>query len=271
MARGHARLRVAIVGSGGMAHTRAAHLLEDARAAITCVSSRNPVTGRALAERCARPLRRALGGGRSSRPDVDAVFVTTHNDSHAPIAQAALEAGKHVLVEYPLAMTLRGGGRPDRHGGAHGARAARGARPRRRRLAPGDQGRGARAGAPAGDQRRALHPHPGRRAQRVAQPAPLRPPVDGGHRLRDAPPRPLRADAWVEGTSALRGAGRRRLLPLQRDHPDRRVPRRGGRPAALRAGVRRAPGRAGRVDDVRATASSPTGATSPAATPPKGT
>ena len=34
------------------------------------------------------------------------MFVTTHNDSHAPISQAALDAGKHVLVEYPLAMTL---------------------------------------------------------------------------------------------------------------------------------------------------------------------
>jgi biliverdin reductase len=99
------RLRAAIVGSGGMAYTRAAHLQGDSRAEIACVSSRNLVTGRALAERCGAPFvddwEQAVG-----RPDVDAVFVTTHNDSHAPIALAALQAGKHVLVEYPLAMTV---------------------------------------------------------------------------------------------------------------------------------------------------------------------
>jgi biliverdin reductase len=41
-----------------------------------------------------------------ARDDVDAVFVTTHNDSHAEIAGAALETGKHVFVEYPLATTV---------------------------------------------------------------------------------------------------------------------------------------------------------------------
>ena len=100
------RLRAAIVGSGGMAYTRAAHLKADERSEVVCVSSRNMVTGRALAERCGVPFQEdweaAIG-----RPEVDAVFVTTHNDSHAPIALAALQAGKHVLVEYPLAMTLQ--------------------------------------------------------------------------------------------------------------------------------------------------------------------
>jgi biliverdin reductase len=105
MAEWRAGLRVAIVGSGGMAHARAAHLLEDSRAAITCVASRNPVTGRTLAGRCAAPFLERWEEA-VSRPDVDAVCVTTHNDSHAPISQAALDAGKHVLVEYPLAMTL---------------------------------------------------------------------------------------------------------------------------------------------------------------------
>jgi biliverdin reductase len=99
------RLRAAIVGSGGMAHTRTAHLQQDERATISCVASRNLVTGRALTERCGAPFvddwEEAVG-----REDVDAVFVTTHNDSHAQIALAALQAGKHVLVEYPLAMTL---------------------------------------------------------------------------------------------------------------------------------------------------------------------
>jgi predicted dehydrogenase len=38
-------------------------------------------------------------------PSIDAVHIATPNVSHFPIAKAALEAGKHVLCEKPLAMS----------------------------------------------------------------------------------------------------------------------------------------------------------------------
>lgn len=38
--------------------------------------------------------------------DVDAVFILTSMPEHGRLAKAALEAGKHVLVEKPMAMTL---------------------------------------------------------------------------------------------------------------------------------------------------------------------
>lgn len=41
-----------------------------------------------------------------ARPDIDLVDVCTPGDSHAEIAVAALEAGKHVLCEKPLANTV---------------------------------------------------------------------------------------------------------------------------------------------------------------------
>ena len=38
-------------------------------------------------------------------PEVQAVFIATNNRSHAPLATAALETGRHVLVEKPLAVS----------------------------------------------------------------------------------------------------------------------------------------------------------------------
>jgi predicted dehydrogenase len=39
-------------------------------------------------------------------PDVDLVVIATPNDTHAPLAEAALRAGKHVAVDKPFTVTL---------------------------------------------------------------------------------------------------------------------------------------------------------------------
>jgi predicted dehydrogenase len=41
-----------------------------------------------------------------ARPDIDAITVATPDALHLPVAVAALEAGKHVFCEKPLAMTV---------------------------------------------------------------------------------------------------------------------------------------------------------------------
>jgi predicted dehydrogenase len=42
-----------------------------------------------------------------ARADLDAIAIATPVDTHAPMALAALECGKHVLVEKPLAASVR--------------------------------------------------------------------------------------------------------------------------------------------------------------------
>lgn len=44
-------------------------------------------------------------------PKIDAVVITTLPDTHADLAVQALEAGKHVFIEKPLAMSVREGER----------------------------------------------------------------------------------------------------------------------------------------------------------------
>ena len=41
-----------------------------------------------------------------SDPSVDAVYIATNSSSHAPLAIAALKAGKHVIVEEPIATSV---------------------------------------------------------------------------------------------------------------------------------------------------------------------
>jgi UDP-N-acetylglucosamine 3-dehydrogenase len=99
-------VRVALVGCGTVA--RRLHLpgLRSAGAEVVAFASRT----RQSAEEAAH----LWGGGDVvvdwhdvvERPDVDAVDVCTPNASHCEIAVAAASAGKHVLVEKPMAGTL---------------------------------------------------------------------------------------------------------------------------------------------------------------------
>ncbi|MGR4877133.1 Gfo/Idh/MocA family protein [Pseudoxanthomonas sp. LARHCG66] len=100
------KLGVAIVGTGmiGAVHRRAALL---AGAVVRGVSASSPERGAEVAEawdvpRAYRDISDALAD-----PEVQVVHVCTPNHLHRAMAQAALEAGKHVICEKPLATTLQ--------------------------------------------------------------------------------------------------------------------------------------------------------------------
>ncbi len=104
--RPSAPLRIAIVGSGGMAVARAERIAARSDMTLVAVAGRNPDTRAALAAQFGVE-HSADWESTVTRPDVDAVIVTTHPDTHAPMGAAALAAGKHVFSESPLALTPR--------------------------------------------------------------------------------------------------------------------------------------------------------------------
>ena len=103
-----AKLRIGIVGSGGAARSGAEQFSKIETANIAAVASRNHHTGEQLALRHKAEFildwRDLVRHG-----EVDGVAIFTHNDSHAEIAIAALEADKHVFTEYPLARCVDDG------------------------------------------------------------------------------------------------------------------------------------------------------------------
>ena len=97
-------IRVALVGSGSIADTHLGALLDIPQARVVGVYSRGEEKARKAAERAkcdATTDWRAL----VKREDVDLVDIVTSSGSHAEIALEAIKAGKHVLVEKPMAMT----------------------------------------------------------------------------------------------------------------------------------------------------------------------
>jgi UDP-N-acetyl-2-amino-2-deoxyglucuronate dehydrogenase len=100
------RIGVALAGCGGIAncHAWALAALPEARLVATVD----------IDEERARAFQVKYGAASWStdldevlrRDDVDAVVVTTANNMHAPLSIKALNAGKHVMVQKPMSLTL---------------------------------------------------------------------------------------------------------------------------------------------------------------------
>lgn len=97
-------LRWGIAGPGWIAERFADSLRLHGTQRVTAVGSRS--TDRAEAFAAPRGLR-AHGSyeALASDPEVDVVYVATPHTAHLEVALAALEAGKHVLVEKPLGVS----------------------------------------------------------------------------------------------------------------------------------------------------------------------
>jgi predicted dehydrogenase len=124
-------LRVGMVGYAfmGAVHAHAwrnAHRFFDLPLTpeLTAIAGRNKEAVNAAAERLGFASAETDWHALVERDDIDLIDICTPGDSHAVIAVAALEAGKHVLCEKPLANTVE---EAEQMAAAARAAAARGA------------------------------------------------------------------------------------------------------------------------------------------------
>jgi biliverdin reductase len=98
-------IKVGIVGTGFAAKLRAEMLSADPRSRLVAVAGRTPEKTEAFCQ--AFSAETAVSWRKLvEREDLDLVIVCTVNRDHGAIALAALENGKHVVVEYPLSLEV---------------------------------------------------------------------------------------------------------------------------------------------------------------------
>src|SRR5699024_8307960 len=96
--------KAALVGVGRMGRIHARELARIPAVEIVCVAD---VDVQAAEELAGRFSARATGVSEAlSAPDVEALIISTPTRSHEEIILAAVEAGKPVFVEKPLAHDL---------------------------------------------------------------------------------------------------------------------------------------------------------------------
>ena len=98
--------RIAVIGLGTIAVEHLGAYQRNDQAEIVAVCDVDVERAKARAEQFDVPLATGSVEELLANPDIDAVSVCVPNTLHAPIAEAALRAGKDVLVEKPMTVTV---------------------------------------------------------------------------------------------------------------------------------------------------------------------
>jgi predicted dehydrogenase len=99
-------LGVAVVGAGRIGTLRARLAAKHPSVGFIAISDADPERARALAQQTGAAYHCGSNDEVISRPEVNAVFVSTPEGEHAAAVRKALELGKAVLVEKPIALSL---------------------------------------------------------------------------------------------------------------------------------------------------------------------
>lgn len=98
-------IRWGLIGTGDIAHKRvAAAIQSDPRSELVAVCRRSETELNQFADQHRVPHRFTDAEQLITSPEVDAVYIATPVDCHCPQTISAANAGKHVLVEKPMAI-----------------------------------------------------------------------------------------------------------------------------------------------------------------------
>lgn len=96
--------RFGILGAGRIGKVHAATLARSPRAAVAYVADALPEAAEALAREVG--ARVATVEAVIAAPDVDAILICTPTDTHADLIEAAARAGKPILCEKPVSLSV---------------------------------------------------------------------------------------------------------------------------------------------------------------------
>ena len=100
-------IRWGIIGTGDVAERKGGPALYKAeRSSLVAVTNRTLEKANAFAARHGNPTVYASAEELVASDEVDAVYVATAPDSHTEFTKLAAQAGKHVLCEKPMAMSV---------------------------------------------------------------------------------------------------------------------------------------------------------------------
>ena len=100
------KLKIGVIGAGSISEMHLQSYVNNQEAELFAVCDLNEQRAREKKEQYQAELIYTDYHELLANPDIDAVSICTWNNTHAEIAIAALEAGKHVLVEKPLCKTV---------------------------------------------------------------------------------------------------------------------------------------------------------------------
>lgn len=100
------KVRIAVIGAGSISEMHLKSYQNNPDAELYAICDLNEERAKAKAEKYG--ITRIYTDYKEllADPGIDAVSICTWNNSHAPISIAALDAGKNVLTEKPLCMTV---------------------------------------------------------------------------------------------------------------------------------------------------------------------
>jgi predicted dehydrogenase len=101
------KIKVGIIGAGSLSDYHMKSYIQNGKVELTAICDKSEARAVEKANKFGIPNVYTDYYEMLANPEIDAVSIITWNNLHAVMSIAALESGKHVLVEKPLCMTVQ--------------------------------------------------------------------------------------------------------------------------------------------------------------------